>query len=74
MATVPSTKVGVPTIQLSVAVAVPKAALMVAASGLQPRVKLVPVAAITGLMASVVVNDWLQVLGHPFKTVVRVSV
>ena len=46
--------VGVPTPQLSVAVAVPRAALISASLGLQPRVKVVPLAVITGAVLSTV--------------------
>src|SRR3989442_5906769 len=46
--------VGVPTLQLSVALAVPRAASIVAASGLQPRASVVPVAVITGAVRSTV--------------------
>ena len=49
-----SLAVGVPTLQLSVAVAVPRAALMSDAEGLQPRASVVPVAVITGDCASTV--------------------
>jgi hypothetical protein len=72
--TAPSVNAGEPTLQLSVAVAVPSAALMVAASGLQPSVKPVPVAEITGLVISVMENGWLHVLVHPFKLMVSDSV
>jgi hypothetical protein len=67
-------KVGTTGLQLSVAVAVPKAALMVAASGLQPNVRVVPEATITGFTASVIANVWLQVFVQPFKLTVSVSV
>jgi hypothetical protein len=50
--TVPSEGVGVTGPQLSVAVAVPRAALMSDAEGLQPRVNVVPVAVITGFSVS----------------------
>src|SRR5206468_2811131 len=49
-----SLAVGVPTVQLSVAVAVPRAALMSDAEGLQPRASVVPVAVITGACVSAV--------------------
>src|SRR5438445_144969 len=49
-----SLAVGVPTLQLSVAVAVPRAPLMSAAEGLQPRAKVVPLAEITGAVLSTV--------------------
>src|SRR5439155_6213515 len=52
--TAPSVAVGVPTVQLSVAVAVPRAALMSAAEGLQPRASVEPVAVITGACVSTV--------------------
>lgn len=70
LVTGPSVYIGAPTRQLSVAVAVPKAALMVAASGLQPSANVVPVAVITGFIMSVMENDWLQVLVQPFKLIV----
>ena len=50
--TVPSVKLGVTGPQLSVAVAVPSAALMSDALGLQPSVRVVPVAVITGAVVS----------------------
>src|SRR6478735_8177494 len=46
--TVLSTNVGVPTEQLSVAVAEPRASSIAVALGLQPRDRVVPVAMITG--------------------------
>jgi len=54
MATTLSDAVGVPTLQLSVALAVPSAASIVAVSGLQPRARLVPVTVITGAVVSTV--------------------
>src|SRR5437016_4608911 len=54
MVTTLSDAVGVPTLQLSVALAVPRAASIVAASGLQPRASVVPVAVITGAVRSTV--------------------
>ena len=47
-----SVKVGLPTVQLSAAVAKPRAARMVAESGLQPKVEVVPVAVMTGAVVS----------------------
>src|SRR5439155_22286075 len=49
-----SAAVGVPTAQLSVALAVPSAASISAALGLQPRLSVVPVAVITGAIVSTV--------------------
>src|SRR5439155_1576576 len=49
-----SAAVGVPTAQLSVAVALPSAASISAAVGLQPRLSVVPVAVITGAVVSTV--------------------
>jgi hypothetical protein len=49
-----SDAVGVTELQVSVAVAVPRAALIAAASGLQPRVRVVPLAVITGAVVSTV--------------------
>src|SRR5207244_542831 len=49
-----SEAVGVPTVQLSVALALPRAASMAAASGLQPSASVVPVAVITGGVVSTV--------------------
>src|SRR5438093_884748 len=49
-----SAAVGVPTAQLSVAVALPSAASISAAVGLQPRLSVVPVAVITGAVMSTV--------------------
>ena len=63
--TVPEVGVGVKVPQMSVAVAVPKAASMTAAVGLQPNVVVDPVAVITGTMLSNVqltVRDALAVL------------
>jgi hypothetical protein len=50
--TVPSLADTAPTEQLSVAVAVPSAAIISSAVGLQPNVKVVPVAVITGASVS----------------------
>ena len=52
--TFPSVAVGIPTEQLSVAVAVPRAALISAAVGLHPSARVVPVAEITGASVSIV--------------------
>ena len=61
--TAPSVGVGLPTLQLSVAVAVPNAAFISAAVGLHPKVKVLPVAVITGGTVSLVhVNVRVQVL------------
>jgi hypothetical protein len=54
----PSVEIGVPTVQLSVAVAVPSAESMAAADGLHPNTKVVPVAVITGSSES---NDQVTV-------------
>src|SRR6185295_4915525 len=53
---------GVTLLQLSVAVAVPRASLIAAADGLQPRVKVAPVAVITGAAVSTTVTFWLHVI------------
>jgi hypothetical protein len=53
-AIMPSAEMGVPTAQLSVAVAVPSAESMAAADGLHPNVTVVPVAVITGASESTV--------------------
>jgi hypothetical protein len=54
----PSVEIGVPTVQLSVAVAVPSVESMAAAEGLHPNTKVVPVAVITGSSES---NDQVTV-------------
>src|SRR5439155_521072 len=59
-------------LQLSVAVAVPSAALISPAVGLQPSVRVVPVAVITGFSVSrvnVTVCDAVPVFPHPSVTV-----
>ena len=60
--------VGAP--QASEAVAEPSAALMSETSGLQPNAVAVPFAVIVGVVLSVTVTIWLQVLEHPLPSVI----
>ena len=56
-------------VQLSVAVAVPRAALMSAGEGLQPSVNVVPVAVMLGAVVSLTVIVWVQVAVLPQASV-----
>ena len=60
---------GVTDEQLSVAVAVPRAALIWAGVGLHPNAKVVPVAVITGAVLSLTVMVWVQVATLPRESV-----
>ena len=64
-----SVELGVPTLQLSVAVAEPSAATMAAALGLQPSVRVVPVAVIVGVCVSLTVTVKLQLAVWPAASV-----
>jgi len=67
--TAPSLVVNVGAPQASEAVALPSAALMSEANGLQPKLVAVPFAVIVGVVLSVTVTVWLQVLVHPLASV-----
>jgi hypothetical protein len=66
-----SEAIGVTELQVSVAVAVPSAALSAAAVGLHPRVKVVPLAVITGAVVSLTVIVCAQVCATPQALVTR---
>ena len=73
--TAESTKLGVPTLQLSVAVALPNAPLISAALGLHPNDNVVPVATITGATVSLVqVNVRVQVFVSPHAVAEKVNI
>jgi len=67
--TAPSVNVIVGVLQPSVAVAEPSAAVISDAEGLQPKLVAVPFAVIVGVVLSVTVTFWLQVLEHPLPSV-----
>ena len=67
--TEPSLDVNVGAPQASEAVALPSAAVISDAEGLQPKLVAVPFAVIVGVVLSVTVTIWLQVLVHPLPSV-----
>jgi len=67
--TAPSLDVNVGAPQASVAVALPSAAVISDAEGLQPKLVAVPFAVIVGVVLSVTVTFCRQVLLHPFASV-----
>ena len=68
--TAPSLDVNVGAPQASEAVAEPSAALISETSGLQPNAVAVPFAVIVGVVLSVTVTSWVQVLEHPLPSVI----